>query len=166
MLRLLHAAAFAVWATAAPAFDDDAREGVLDAVADFEAAFAAGDWPAILPPDRVFETLADITGHDADAIKAQTLAQIDETMGAVEIVSYRIRTDQMEPGTAPAGPFYAMIPTELVLSVDNGPIQTVEGLVLAAELDTGWHLFRVESLQHWMLFLTTYPEFEGIDPPQ
>lgn len=165
-MRHLLALCLTLWATVAAAFDDAARTGVLDAVADFETAFNAEDWPAILPPDRVFETLAQITGHPADAIKTQTLAQIDETMGGVEIVSYQIKTDQMEPGTAPAGPFYAMIPTELQLSVNNGPVQTVEGLVLAAELETGWHLFRIESLQHWMLFLTTYPEFEGIDPPQ
>ena len=158
-------AVLAAFATPATAFDDSDRAEVLRAVDDFSAAFEARDWPAILPPDRVFDVLAEITDQDAGDIRAQTLVQIEETLAAVEIRSYSIAAGAMEPGEAPSGAQYALMPSTLVLAIGDEPAQAVDGLILAAELDEGWRLFRIESLQHWMLFLRAYPQFEGMAPP-
>lgn len=163
MRRVL--AALPVWlALALPvtAFDDEDRAGVEQAVADFEAAFDVGNWEAILPPQRLFNVLADLTGNDPDLIRSQSLKQIDEMMSGVEVISYDILTDDMDGDTTESGASYAFMPSVMQISVAGGPARDIESMVVAAEVEEGWHLFRIDSEQQWRLFLRAYPEFEEI----
>lgn len=106
--------------------------------------------------------LAELTGKDAGLIKYQSLQQIDEMMSGVEVVSYDILTEEMDGDTTESGVPYAFMPSVMEISVAGGPVRDIESVVVAASLDEGWHLFRIDTEQQWRLFLRAYPEFEGI----
>lgn len=144
------------------AFDDQDRSDVEQAVADFEQAFADGDWEAVLPPDRLFEVIASLSGKRADEIKYGALAAMADTMEGVDLIYYDIRSEDMVGGVSSAGALYATMPSFIRMDIDGTGQQEVESQVFAAKLDEGWRLFRLETAQNWLLFLRAYPQFEGV----
>lgn len=134
-------------------------------MADYEAKIRAGDMAAIfdfLPPP-FFDAIAAQAGVNADELREQTIALMDDVMKDIDVgeIEYSFGLESARYETSASGRAYAVMYSTIVLSGGN-PVQSP---VVALVDDGTWYLVRIDSPieEDLQLLGEIYPDLTNLD---
>ncbi len=155
-------------AISAVALDDADRANLDQSLAAYRTALETADFASVVAaiPPGVIDLISAQANLSPETIRKSVTAQMTTIMASATIESFVMDTDTMTDGTTPSDVAYAFLPTTTNLSIDEGPIQTVQTLTLAVDIDDTWYLMRIEQPQHYDFFRAAYPEFVEIPLPE
>ncbi|MEX3014675.1 hypothetical protein [Gymnodinialimonas hymeniacidonis] len=137
------------------------------AIEQFEAAFQAGEYSALLTamPPRILNTIATQSGIPADTLVAQLETQMTAMMSQMTFESFGMDLQGATWGETSTGLTYALVPTQTVMTQPgSGRIRSNTTTLLLNE-DEAWYLIRVDSTQQTSILRQAYPEFGSVDFP-
>ena len=138
------------------------------AINQFESDFFSGDYIALangIPP-KIITLIAERSGMDPEILKMVVADQMEATMKQVAIKAYSMDQDQAMWDNTGSGRSYALIPTELQMTLPEGQSARSNTYTLAFSDDGTWYLVRIDDLQQVEMLAEAYPDFKGVSFPK
>ncbi|MEJ6389271.1 hypothetical protein [Gymnodinialimonas ulvae] len=167
--RLFALATVAAVALAAPTIAQTEAElaEARGAIEQFEAAFSAGEYSALLTamPPRILETIAAQAGISADILTAQMETQMTAMMSQMTLESFGMDLRSATWGETSTGLTYALVPTQTVMTPPGSDSVRSRTTTLMLNEAGTWYLIRVDSAQQTDILRQAYPEFTNVSFP-
>lgn len=139
----------------------------LDArIALFDKAIETNDFEAIgsVVPPKLIAAMAEQFGMEPAQLTASMHQAMENAMSQVTVMSYAMDTSSATVSETSAGRPYALIPSTIVMKVDNSTMQG-DNKTLAFADEGVWYLVRIDDANQVRFLTLAYPEFKGIDFP-
>lgn len=135
-------------------------------IAQFGKAVETKDVEAIesVVPPKLLASMAEQYGMPVAQLKQSMQQAMENAMSQVTVVSYEMSTDKAVFAQTSAGRPYALIPSRIVMKVDDSTMQG-DNKTLAFADDGVWYLVRIDDANQVRFLTRAYPEFKGIDFP-
>ncbi|MGJ8618639.1 MAG: hypothetical protein ACSHWS_17485 [Sulfitobacter sp.] len=161
--------AFTVFALQASAeeFTTAENKALRDRVASVERAMIAGDYQIVteIAAPKMLKMLAERIGLDKEAMAREMSEKVEEQMSDVTIEAYILNLDGAKTDETSTGRTYILIPTQVIMTLENG-IRFESNYNTLAFTEAGiWYLMRMDDLKQNFFLTEAYPEFKGIDFP-
>lgn len=143
---------------------DADRAAASARVAEFNAAFEAGDYGALIEmmPPRIWTHIADLADVAPEELTEAAIDQMGAVMTGITIDGFSMDIETASSGVSDADRPWFIIPTETFLTLPDSGRARAQSDTLVLRDDGEWWLLRVDSPANIQILDDVYPDLGGL----